>query len=38
MYEKIILYDVDAVCVVMPGPFDYKEGIFRMRFKIVANE
>lgn len=29
-------YDVDAVCVVMPGPFDYKEGIFLMKHKFAA--
>lgn len=27
---------VDAVCVVMPGPFNYKEGIFLMKHKFAS--
>lgn len=27
---------IDAVCVVMPGPFNYKEGIFLMKHKFAA--
>lgn len=29
-------YVIDAVCVVMPGPFNYKEGIFLMEHKFAA--
>ena len=29
-------YTVDAVCVVMPGPFNYKEGIFLMKHKFAS--
>lgn len=27
---------IDAVCVVMPGPFNYKEGIFLMKHKFAS--
>ena len=29
-------YAIDAVCVVMPGPFNYKEGIFLMKHKFAS--
>lgn len=29
-------YAIDAVCVVIPGPFNYKEGIFLMKHKFAA--
>ena len=29
-------YTIDAVCVVMPGPFNYKEGIFLMKHKFAS--
>lgn len=29
-------YVIDAVCVVMPGPFDYKKGVFLMKHKFAA--
>lgn len=28
--------DIEAICVVMPGPFDYKNGIFLMKHKFAA--
>ena len=29
-------YAIEAVCVVMPGPFNYKEGIFLMKHKFAS--
>ena len=29
-------YEIEAVCAVMPGPFNYKEGIFLMEHKFAA--
>ena len=29
-------FDIEAVCVVMPGPFNYKEGIFLMKHKFAS--
>ena len=29
-------YAVEAVCAALPGPFDYKEGIFLMKHKFAA--
>ena len=29
-------YVIEAVCVVMPGPFNYKEGIFLMKHKFAS--
>ena len=29
-------YTVDAVCAALPGPFDYKEGVFMMKHKFAA--
>lgn len=29
-------HDISAICVVMPGPFDYMKGIFLMKHKFAA--
>ena len=29
-------YTIEAVCAAIPGPFDYKEGIFLMKHKFAA--
>ncbi len=29
-------YEIEAVCAALPGPFDYKEGIFLMKHKFAA--
>ena len=29
-------FTVEAVCAALPGPFDYKEGVFRMKHKFAS--